>query len=127
MLELHSGQSGEKIIVTLTELAMLNAPNYLFVFEHVLTKQVAAFVVGADESDFTYRYNQFDIDTATLFADKPIGEWHYRAYEQISDSNTNPSLSIQPALEFGKMILYGETEFEFDMYNQPVTYKSYGS
>lgn len=127
MLELHSGQSGEKIIVTLTELATLDSPNYLFVFEHVTTKQVVAFVAGADESEFIYRYNQFDIDTDSLFADKPIGEWHYSAYEQESQSNIDPSLSLQPALEFGKMILYGETEFEFDMYNQPVTYKSYGN
>lgn len=127
MLELHSGQSGEKIIVTLTELATLATPNYLFVFEHVTTKQVVTFVAGADESEFAYRYNQFDIDTDTLFDDRPIGEWHYAAYEQASPSNTDPSLALQPALEFGKMILYGETEFEFDMYNQPVTYKSYGN
>lgn len=127
MLELHTGQSGEKIIVTLTELATLDSPNYLFVFEHVLTKAIIAFVAGADESLFTYRFNQFDIDTSVLFLDKPSGEWHYRAYEQASDSNTDPDLALQPALEFGKMLLYGAEQFEFDMYNEPVTYKAYGS
>jgi hypothetical protein len=127
MIELHTGQSGEKIIVTLTELATLSSPHYLFVFKHVLTKQVVAFVAGADESTFPYRYNQFDIDTAVLFLDKPSGEWHYTAYEQVSNSNINPSLALQPALEYGKMILYAETEFEYDMYDQPVTYKAYGS
>lgn len=125
MLELHSGQSGEKIIVTLKELSTLDDPNYLFVFEHVETKTVVAVVMGADESLFTDRYNQFDINTAVLFADKPNGEWHYTAYEQASGSNIDPSLAFAP-VEYGKMLLYSETEFEMQVYDQPVTFKSYG-
>lgn len=127
MLELHTGQSGEKIIVTLTELATLDSPKYLFVFKHVESKTVVAFVAGVDESGFPYRYNQFDVDTSVLFLDKPSGQWDYQAYEQVSGVNLNPALALQPALETGKMILYADSELEYDMYNQPVTYKAYGN
>jgi hypothetical protein len=124
MLELHAGQSDEKIVVTLSELTTIDSPNYLFIFTHVLTKQSVAVVMGADESSFPYRYNQFTIDTATLFDGKPDGEWHYIAYEQASPSNTDPSLAGS-IVEQGKMLLYAPAEFEYDMYNQPVTYKAY--
>lgn len=124
MLELHTGQSWEKIIVTLTELQTLSNPYYLFVFEHITTKNIVAFVAGADESLYQYRYNQFDIDTATLFADQPPGQWNYTAYEQESAINIDPEITVS-VLEYGKMILYKASEFEFEQYNEPVTYQAY--
>lgn len=125
MLELHTGQTSEKIIVTLTELQTLVGPYYLFVFEHITTKDIVAFVAGEDQSLFPCRYNEFDINTSNLFADMPPGQWNYTAYEQHSPVNTDPALALQPALEYGKMILYKEAEFAYDMYNEPVTYQAY--
>lgn len=124
MLELHTGQSGEKIVVTLTELQTLSNPYYLFVFEHITTKNIVAFVAGADESLFPYRYNQFDVNTAILFDNQPPGQWNYTAYEQVSPTNIDPTLATG-ILEYGKMILYKINEFEFEQYNEPVKYKAY--
>jgi hypothetical protein len=126
MLELNTGQSGEKIIVTLTELQTLDEPYYLFRFVHVVTKQVVSFIKGQidDESDYPSRYNQFDIDTAVIFLNKPVGEWHYEVYEQPGAVNTDPVLATT-LLEKGKMLLYAATPFEFETYNEPVTFKTY--
>jgi hypothetical protein len=121
MLELHSGQTGEKIIVTLTELTTITYPYYLFVFTHTETKNVVKFVAGADESPYPYRYNQFTVDTS-LFA--PDGYWLYEVHEQESATNTDPATS-GAIVEYGKMILYKASEFEYEQYNEPVTYKAY--
>jgi hypothetical protein len=126
MLELNTGQSGEKIIVTLTELQTLDEPYYLFRFVHVVTKQVVSFIKGQidDESDYPSRYNQFDVDTAVVFLNKPVGGWHYEAYEQPGAVNTDPALATT-LLESGKMLLYAATAFEYEKYNEPVTFKTY--
>lgn len=121
MLELHSGQTGEKIIVTLTELTTLSNPYYLFVFTHTETKNVVAFVVGADESPYPERYNQFTV-SAALF--NPDGYWLYEVHEQESSTNTDSAAS-GAIVEYGKMILYKVDEFEYQQYNEPVTYKAY--
>lgn len=125
MLELHAGQSGEKIIVTLTELQTLNEPYYLLRFVHVLTKNVVSVIKAPadDESLHPSRYNQFDIDTAVLFLNQPPGEWHYRMYEQASSTNIDPALAS--LLENGKMLLYAASEFDYTIYDTPTTFKSY--
>jgi hypothetical protein len=125
MLELTTGQTNEKIIVTLSELTTLAAPNYLFIFEHITTKNIVALVMGADESLFPERFNQFEINTMVQFADQPPGKWNYTAYEQASPANKDPLLAVQPALEYGQMNLYKTEDFDYDKYNEPVTYKSY--
>lgn len=126
MIELNTGQSGEKIIVTLTELQTLDEPYYLFIFSHVVTKEVVKFIKGQidDESDYPSRYNQFDINTGVVFNDKPAGEWHYQVYDQASSTNLNPALATT-LLENGKMLLYPATPFEYTKYDEPVTYKTY--
>lgn len=127
MLELHIGQSGEKIIVTLTELQTLSEPYFLFRFTHVLTKNVVSLIKHYetdDESDFPDRYNQFDIDTAVVFANQPIGEWQYEVYEQVSSSNTDPAAATG-LLENGKLYLYPNAGFDYEIYDQPVTFKTY--
>lgn len=128
MLELQAGQTGQKIIVTLNELQTLDEPNYLFRFVHVLTKQVISFIRGQadDESGYPSRYNQFDINTAVTFLNKPVGEWHYTVYEQVGAVNTDPDLATG-LLESGKMLLYPAAinEFAYDMYEEPTTYKTY--
>lgn len=126
MLELHIDQSDEKLIVTLTELVTLDEPFFLFRFKHVETKQVVSFVKGPndDESDYPYRYNQYSIDTAIVFAEQPAGEWHYEVYEQESADNTDPDLATG-LIESGRMLLYRASEFEYTMYNQSSTFKTY--
>ena len=126
MLELTKGQTSEKIIVTLDELKTLNEPYYLFVFTHVTTKDVVKFIISAedDESNYPERYNQFNLNTETIFGLKPVGEWHYIIYEQASSTNQDPDLTTS-LLEYGKMLLYPTSAFAYTKYDNPVTYKAY--
>lgn len=125
MLELHHGETDEKIIVTLNELVTLADPYFLFVFDHVETKQTVFLLRSNedDESDYPYRYNQFNIRTDILFANKPTGEWHYKIYEQADNFSLDPT--GKTLLESGKLRLYPATDFEFTTYEQAVTFKTY--
>jgi hypothetical protein len=93
MLQFSQSDTNVNIIVTLQELTSLNAPNYLFVFTHVTTKQVVAFVKlnNQDLSAYPNRYNEFNLNPLAIFSTP--GEWHYRVYEQASSSNIDPALS----------------------------------
>jgi hypothetical protein len=126
MLVLTQGQSAEKIIVTLTELQTLPEPYYLFLFVHVLTKNEVTLIRSLDDDESVYpeRYNQFEVNTATEFLNQPRGEWHYWVYEQSGSSNTDPE-NTTGLLENGKLLLRPSTEFGFDQYEEPVTYKAY--
>lgn len=114
------------MILTLTELATLPAPYYLFVFTHVTTKDVVAFVKteADDESEYPQRYNQFTINASTVFASKQIGEWHYKVYEQEDPDNLDPD-DATGLLEEGKLLLDRATAFEYDNYDTTTTYKVY--
>lgn len=126
MLQLQINQASEKIILTLDELKTLDEPNYLFVFTHVLTKQQVSFVRLRDEEESSYpsRFNQFSVSTSTVFANKPVGEWHYSVYEQESEDNTDTELSTA-LIEQGKMMLLPAAEFEQTKYDQPTSFKTY--
>lgn len=126
MLEFKQDDTAAVLILTLTESASLSAPYCLFAFTHVTTKDVVAFLKSTDddESDYPDRYNQFTIDPSVLFAGYQPGEWHYKIYEQPSDSNVDPALS-GAVLEFGKMILDRAEEFAYDIYDSPTSFKTY--
>lgn len=124
MIELVKGDISEQLIVTLNEKKTLANPHYLFVFTHSTTKAVVALVAGVDQSGFPERYNQFNINTATVFLNKTPGQWLYEVYEQESAVNTNPANSTT-LVETGKMILRDSEDFEYTQYNQAVTYKTY--
>lgn len=126
MLQFKQDDTAAVLILTLTELVSINEPYYLFVFTHVLTKDVVKFIKGQadDESLFPLRYNQFTIDPSVIFLNKQPGEWHYKVYEQASNSNLDPSLSAA-ILEYGKMLLDRATDFSFTKYDQPTSFKTY--
>ena len=126
MLQFKQDDTAAVMILTLTEFATIATPNYLFVFTHVQTKDVTKFVKtdAEDESNYSWRYNQFTINAATIFLDKPVGEWHYAVYEQASTTNTDISLA-GTMLENGKLFLDKATDFEFTKYDEPTTYKVY--
>ncbi len=123
MLEFKQNDTAAEMILTLTENVTIDNPYFLFVFTHVLTKNIVAFI-AADESLFIGRYNKFTINATVLFSGQPIGEWHYKIYEQASPSNIDPALS-GAILEYGKMILDRATEYAPVMYNGATTYKAY--
>lgn len=125
MILLQKGQTSQEIIVTLNEKRTLDAGHYLFVFTHILTKNVVTKIYSFldDESDFQDRYNQFEINTSVVFADEPRGQWNYDVYEQASSTNTDTTGLTQ--VETGIMKLQPATEFSFEEYNEPTTFKSY--
>jgi hypothetical protein len=124
MIYLNTANNAEKIIVTLTELTTISPVYYLFVFTHVLTKRVVNYIPTADASQYPERYNEYDIDTSEVFEDEPGGEWHYVAYQQDNDTNTDPDLT-DGEVENGKMILTTGADLEFTKYEAATTYKSY--
>jgi hypothetical protein len=113
------------MILTLTESVTLDNPNYLFIFRHILTSDIVAFVkLNSDDlSAFTQRYNQFNINPSVVFAGNDYGEWHYGVYEQISTSNLDPT--GLHALEYGKLILDKATDYAPTKYQSATSYKAY--
>lgn len=126
MLQFDQDDTAAIMILTLTELVTLPAPYYLFLFTHVETKNIVAFVKAEidDESDYPQRYNQFTIDAADVFEDQPTGEWHYKVYEQASSTNVDPDLT-GGVLEEGNLILDRATAFEYTQYNSATSFKAY--
>ena len=126
MLEFKQDDTAAVMILTLTELVTLSPVYYLFVFNHVTTKEVVAFVKATadEESLFPIRYNQFTIDASVIFDGKQPGEWHYKVYEQSSAVNTSPA-AAGGVIEFGKLYLDRATDFDYDKYNTATTFKTY--
>jgi hypothetical protein len=125
MLQLTQGQTSETILVTLTELATIKEPYYLFVFTHVTTKMVVTLILNSqdDLSDYPQRFNEFTVNTATVFANGATGEWHYTVYEQ--DSAANANTTGLNALEYGKLRLNPSVQFNYTQYNTATIYKAY--
>ncbi len=118
MLEFKQSEVSKALLLTLTEMITLTAPNYYFLFTHVTTKETVAFTKtnGEDESLFPARYNKFTINPSVVFAGKQVGEWHYKVFE--NDANGE-------ILETGKMILNRETDFDYIKYNSENSFKTY--
>lgn len=130
MIHLTQNIASETFVVTLNELKTLSNPYFLFIFTHVTTKQQVAkiFAPENDLSSYTDRYNKYAIPTSTLFSGKPVGEWHYVAYEQESSVNTDPDLATG-TVEYGKMYLNEPAAdvFEYEKYNTATSFKTYES
>lgn len=125
MILLTKGQMAEHIIVTLNEKKTIDSGYYLFLFTHMVTMEVVSKIYSflADQSDFQDRYNDFEIDTQTVFGDSSIGFWTYKVYEQVSSSNTDPDgLTL---VERGIMRLDPVEEFAFTEYEAATSFKMY--
>ena len=98
------------IILTLTEKASIGNPVFLFVFSSDQARQAYS-CIAADQSEFTYRYNEFLITetaspnplTGEVSLPSP-GDYHYAVYQQTSTSNLDPTLA-DGLLETGKLIV----------------------
>lgn len=125
MLKLTLGQTSEEMIVTLNEKRTLSSGYYLFYFTHVTTKQTVTKIYNfsEDESGYPERFNSFPINTNTVFSNKPVGHWTYSVYEQTSSSNVDPAGLTE--VERGILQLKPSTEFEFEEYNEPTSFKQY--
>jgi hypothetical protein len=125
MIHLKKGETS-RIILTLSEMATLNSPNYLFVFQSRTSNDQVKFVIlnSADLSDFKDRFNAFNIVVNNHFEDMNVGGWSYKVYEQVSTTNLDPTLSTG-ILETGQMTLSEATIEPFKAYKTaPKTYKT---
>ena len=125
MIQFKQSDTSAILILTLTENVSINDPYYLFVFTHVLTGQKVKFTkyISQDESDYQTRYNQFTINPSVIFLDTPVGQWHYKVYENLTNSTDEDTAGA--VLEYGKMILNRATAFEFTQYNETQSFKAY--
>lgn len=122
MLHLQQGQTSQNIVVTLQELQTLTTDyKYKFVFIHGVTKQTVTFFKTSadDESTYPERYNEFEINTSVVFADRPPGEWLYTVYE------TDLQEVVTVELENGKMYLLESAAFAPTLYNPSTSYIAY--
>lgn len=126
MLVLTKGNTAEELIVTLNEKRTLSSGYYLFVFTHFTTKEVVNKIYNFAEDDSTYptRYNNFPLNTQSVFGSATEGQWTYDVYEQASSGNTNTTGLTK--VETGVMVLKPATAFAFETYEQPTTYETYG-
>lgn len=120
--------SNNDLYFTLTERQTLDSPYFLVRVESRSTKEVKRFILPADQSSYTDRYNKFTITessteiltsgTVTLTP----GEWEYRVYEQTSSSNLNElaATNVTP-LEYGMLKVNGTT----NTYTAPGDTKQY--
>ena len=112
-------------VVTLNESKTLLAPYYLFVFKSTVLKKTITKVVNSldDNSAYQNRFNLFQFDTVTLFANETPGQWFYEVYEQASSTNTDPTgLNM---VECGKMILKDSSTLTKIGHEPTTLYKGY--
>jgi hypothetical protein len=124
MLQLHTTATDDRIVVTLEEDRSIESPWYHFVFTHMATKEEVKFAVEAttDLSSYKRRFNEFEIDTATLFADAKAGQYTYDVYEAETDE-WEEGLNL---LETGRALLVADSSTSFTGSNATSTFKGYG-
>ena len=122
MLHLQKGQTSQNIVLTLQELQTLTTDyKYKFVFVNTTTKEtVTFFKTSADDlSTYPSRYNEFTLNTQTVFGSYNSGEWLYTVYE------TNLAETVTATLEKGKMYLKDSSDFTFTQPTQTTSYITY--
>lgn len=125
MIVLTKGNTAQRLIVTLNEKRTLSSGYYLFVFTHFTTGDIINKIYNFSEDNSSYqsRYNDFDINTQSLFGSSQVGQWRYDVYEQASSSNTN--VTGLTKVESGVMVLNPADEFAYETYEQTTTFKQY--
>lgn len=125
MLLLTLGQTSENLTVTLNEKRTRTSGYYLWIFTHYTTKQTVTKIYNFldDVSDYPDRFNQFEINTSTVFLSCPAGMWEYEIYEQASSSNIDPAGLTK--VEDGILELNPATEFGREIYSQSQSFKVY--
>jgi hypothetical protein len=111
----------QNIYLTLTEMQLLTAPNYLFRFINRSSNEEVKFVLlnATDTSLFKDRYNKFSIVTDTYFSSSVNGMYVYEVYEEAGTGTNITGLNL---LESGIMMLNSPSTI-FTNYTTTDTYK----
>ena len=109
MLVIRRNQNN-KMVVSVSSHKTLSNPNYLFSFQHILSKEKVQFF-PKNISTSTNRYDEFEFnegaEPAGYTGDVPYevfpypGQYYYSVYECFNDTNTNPAYAFDK-LEEGR-------------------------
>jgi len=109
------------MIVTVTEKVTIDNPVFLFVFKHLQTSTVKAFIL-TDTSTHTNRFNEFTFTEGSNAARTlNIGRHEYNIYAQTSAVNIDPLLADELVENGIAEVTTTENEFETNTISQ--TYK----
>jgi len=118
MITLRKGETSESIFLTLTESLTLADPIISIIFKNVNTLEEVSFDIQLsvdDLSQYPQRYNEINVNTSVLMANKPIGQYVYRAVEN----------GTSVILEQGKLTYFDIIGTPFKENNPSTTYKAY--
>ena len=124
MLQLHNTSTDDRMVVTLEEDRTIDNPWYHFVFTNIATKAQVKFAINStdDLSSYKRRFNEFEINTAELFAEAQAGQYTYDVYEAETDEWAN-DLNL---LETGRALLIADSSTSFTGNTATTSFKGYG-
>ena len=135
MLQITRG-ANNTLILTLTEKTTLTSPYYLVKMVSRSSRGVKRFILAADQSSFTDRFNKFtltetsgtEILTSGTVTLQPTGWWEYDIYEQLSSTNLDETLSDNKiAIEDGLARVTGTEDINKFYDSQDTEGKFYGT
>jgi hypothetical protein len=95
-----------KIVLTLTEVATISDPVFLFKFIWETDESITPlYWIGTDTSAYTYRYNYFELTEGTDVTFR-IGQYRYEVYEAPTGSVPTSETGLD-MIEEGRMIVNG--------------------
>ena len=124
------------LVFTLNEKKTLANPYNLVRMESRTSRAVKRFILPAEQSGFTERFNQFTITetsgaeilTSGVITLKPTGFWDYNIYEQLSSTNTDELLSdTKASMETGIVKVTGAEDTQSYYNKQDKENKFYGT
>lgn len=101
------------LVVSVSLNKELPNPTYLFSFQHIISKDKVTFI-PKNTSTYTSRYDQFTFTEGfptNITTDPPTisfnydGQYWYSVYEQVSTTNTNPSLAYNKLAEGRALVI----------------------
>lgn len=124
--------SNNEWTLTLSELATLTNPTYLFKLTSEFQNTVKLFI-AIDTSNYPDRYNKFlitesstEILTSGTVELNPTGQWLYEVYEQTSTTNLNTDLcDNRTPLERGKVLVVGTDRITYKKRSNTINFKGY--
>jgi len=119
MLRIQRNQNN-KLVVSVSNHKTISSPNYLFSFQHILSKEKVQFF-PKNISTSTNRYDEFEfnegVEPAGYTGDTPYeifpyqGQYFYSVYEMFNDNSTNPQYAFDK-LEEGRAVVEDDSVVE---------------
>ena len=122
MLIIRKNQANN-LVVTVSLNKTLPSPNYLFSFQHIVSKEKVSFIPEPIVSNTRYdKFRFIESSIVNLSATTPSvyfqyeGQYYYSVYEQVSSTNTNPSLAYNKVEEGRAVVIIGDAQTDSYFY-----------